>query len=163
MWAGSSKQFAHVMALPTHPSCSACSKSCAWAVIHEERLRCYLQIAAGQRQLGSQLFLPWAAWVCIWAAAMILFLSCVNICNYVSRHGSFYDCMHHRPATTADMALACRYLMECMCRACMSLLMVQVHAAQWRAFRFSHRSALHAAGYQRVPPRISASRGQRCT
>ncbi len=40
---------------------------------------------AGQGQLGARLFLPWAAWVCIWTAAMILVLSCVNVCHYVSR------------------------------------------------------------------------------
>ncbi|KAK9917031.1 hypothetical protein WJX75_000146 [Coccomyxa subellipsoidea] len=41
--------------------------------------------AKGQSQLGARLFLPWAAWVCIWTAAMILILSCVNVCHYVSR------------------------------------------------------------------------------
>ncbi|EIE20406.1 hypothetical protein COCSUDRAFT_37744 [Coccomyxa subellipsoidea C-169] len=41
--------------------------------------------AKGQGQLGARLFLPWAAWVCIWTAAMILVLSCVNVCHYVSR------------------------------------------------------------------------------
>jgi hypothetical protein len=40
---------------------------------------------AGQERLGAALFLPWAAWVCIWTAAMIFLLSAVSICRQVSR------------------------------------------------------------------------------
>ena len=39
----------------------------------------------GQSQLGAELFLPWAAWMCVWTAAMIFILSACNICSYVSR------------------------------------------------------------------------------
>jgi hypothetical protein len=51
---------------------------------------------AGQSQLGEQLFLPWAAWVCIWTSAMIIVLSFGNVCDYVSR------CVH----IVTDLTLA---------------------------------------------------------
>lgn len=32
---------------------------------------------------GSDLFLAWAAWVCVWAAAMILALTALGACRYI--------------------------------------------------------------------------------
>lgn len=60
-------------------------------------------VLTGQGGLGPELFLAWAAWVCIWTAAIILALSCANICNYVSRYAlapshvsrPYYFCVSH--------------------------------------------------------------------
>ena len=32
---------------------------------------------------GPQLFLAWAAWACVWAAAMILALTAAGACRYI--------------------------------------------------------------------------------
>lgn len=35
--------------------------------------------------LGSQLFLAWAAWVCVFAGIMMILLSVTNSCRYANR------------------------------------------------------------------------------
>ncbi len=39
--------------------------------------------------LGPALFLPWAAWTCVWAAVFILLLSVAGACSYISRFTRF--------------------------------------------------------------------------
>lgn len=39
--------------------------------------------------LGPALFLPWAAWTCVWTAAFILLLSAAGACAYISRFTRF--------------------------------------------------------------------------
>jgi hypothetical protein len=41
--------------------------------------------AAGRTELGAALFMPWAAWACIWAAAMLALLALFNAADYVGR------------------------------------------------------------------------------
>lgn len=36
-------------------------------------------------ELGAQLFLPWAAWVCVWTALMLMLLAIFNACNIITR------------------------------------------------------------------------------
>ncbi|XP_020208958.1 probable boron transporter 7 [Cajanus cajan] len=36
-------------------------------------------------ELGAKLFLPWAAWVCVWTAFMLILLAIFNACNVISR------------------------------------------------------------------------------
>ncbi|KAG2499799.1 hypothetical protein HYH03_002095 [Edaphochlamys debaryana] len=42
------------------------------------------QFADQRPELGPDLFLPWAAWVCVWTAAMVLLLGLLNACRCVS-------------------------------------------------------------------------------
>lgn len=45
--------------------------------------------AEGQSGLGSVLFLPWASWVLVWTAAMLLLLSLSGACAYIRRFTRF--------------------------------------------------------------------------
>ena len=41
--------------------------------------------AKDRADLGPALFLPWASWVLVWAALMILLLAVTNTCVYINR------------------------------------------------------------------------------
>ncbi|KAI8472029.1 MAG: putative boron transporter [Monoraphidium minutum] len=45
--------------------------------------------AAGQPRLGAGLFLPWAAWVCAWTAALVLLLALGNACAMIDKFTRF--------------------------------------------------------------------------
>ena len=45
--------------------------------------------ASEQPGLGAPLFLPWAAWVCVWASAMIAALALGNACAIIDRYVRF--------------------------------------------------------------------------
>ena len=45
--------------------------------------------AKGRADLGPALFLPWASWVLVWAALMILLLAVTGTCVYIKRFTRF--------------------------------------------------------------------------
>jgi hypothetical protein len=45
--------------------------------------------AATQPRLGAALFLPWAAWVCAWTAAMVLALALADACRLIDKFTRF--------------------------------------------------------------------------
>ena len=45
--------------------------------------------AKGQTDLGPALFLPWASWVLVWAALMILLLAVTGTCVYINQFTRF--------------------------------------------------------------------------
>ena len=45
--------------------------------------------ATGRPDLGRALFLPWASWVLVWAALMILLLAVTGTCVYINRFTRF--------------------------------------------------------------------------
>lgn len=45
--------------------------------------------AEGRPGLGAALFLPWASWVLVWAAAMLMLLSLSGACVYIRRFTRF--------------------------------------------------------------------------
>ncbi len=45
--------------------------------------------AKGRPDLGRALFLPWASWVLVWAALMILLLAVTGTCVYINRFTRF--------------------------------------------------------------------------
>ena len=45
--------------------------------------------ARGRGTLGADLFLPWAAWVCIWTACMLLAITALGACRYINRFTRF--------------------------------------------------------------------------
>lgn len=47
------------------------------------------EFAKDREGLGPALFLPWAAWTCVWTAAFILLLSAAGACAYISRFTRF--------------------------------------------------------------------------
>lgn len=40
--------------------------------------------AQKQDGIGTQLFLPWCAWACVWASLLILLLAALNACAYIN-------------------------------------------------------------------------------
>ncbi len=47
------------------------------------------EFAKGQSGLGAGRFLPWAAWVCVWTAAMVALLALGNACRGVAAFTRF--------------------------------------------------------------------------
>lgn len=46
-------------------------------------------IAEGQQGLGKALFLPWAAWVCVWTSLMVLILAVAGSCRLIDKFTRF--------------------------------------------------------------------------
>ena len=62
--------------------------------------------AAGRASLGADLFLPWAAWVCIWTACMLLAITALGACQYVHRFTRYCGELF-------GMLIAVLFLQEC--------------------------------------------------
>jgi boron transporter len=43
------------------------------------------KFAKDRDDLGSRLFLPWAAWVCVWTGVLVMMLAVTNACLYISK------------------------------------------------------------------------------
>ncbi|GAV70550.1 HCO3_cotransp domain-containing protein, partial [Cephalotus follicularis] len=39
----------------------------------------------GKQELGQQLFIPWAAWVCVWTALLLFLLAIFNACTIITK------------------------------------------------------------------------------
>ncbi|XP_024398303.1 probable boron transporter 2 isoform X2 [Physcomitrium patens] len=39
----------------------------------------------GRTELGSELFLAWVAWVCVWSAAFLFILAAIGACSFINR------------------------------------------------------------------------------
>ncbi|KAK9842830.1 hypothetical protein WJX74_003059 [Apatococcus lobatus] len=62
--------------------------------------------ASGRPSLGADLFLPWAAWVCIWTACMLLAITALGACRYVHRFTRYCGELF-------GMLIAVLFLQEC--------------------------------------------------
>lgn len=47
------------------------------------------RFAKGRRDLGTELFLPWCAWVCVWTSAMCLLLALAGACSAIDKFTRF--------------------------------------------------------------------------